>query len=317
MKTAIRPTAAYRCWLSFSAALLFALLLVQTASAVEVVKSPQDHRKYEYFVLPNDMKVLLISDPHTDKAAASMDVNVGSSSDPRGRQGLAHFLEHMLFLGTKKYPSPGEYQQFISAHGGENNAFTAFEDTNFHFDIDKDHLEPALDRFSQFFVAPLFTPEYVEREKNAVNSEYQAKITDDDRRGYSVLQQVINPAHPMSQFSVGSLATLADRPGSKIRDELIRFYKAHYSADLMSLVVLGKEPLPVLHKWVADRFSAVPNTGATALAIKAPLFKPGTLPLRLNVEPLKDTQELQIVFPLPPAYTAAYSSFASPGLRPS
>ena len=302
MKTAIRPTAAYRRWLSFSAALLFALLFVQTASAVEVVKSPQDHRQYEYFVLPNDMKVLLISDPDTDKAAASMDVNVGSSSDPRGRQGLAHFLEHMLFLGTKKYPSPGEYQQFINAHGGENNAFTAFEDTNFHFDIDKDHLEPALDRFSQFFIAPLFTPEYVEREKNAVNSEYQAKISDDDRRGYSVLQQVINPAHPMSQFSVGSLATLADRPGSKIRDELIRFYKAHYSADLMSLVVLGKEPLPVLHKWVAERFGAVPNTGATALAIKAPLFKPGTLPLRLNVEPLKDTQELQIVFPLPPAY---------------
>ena len=302
MKKVFRPEGMFQRWLSLTAGLLFVLLLVPVAHAIEVVKSPQDHRQYEYFVLPNQMKVLLISDPDTDKAAASMDVNVGSSSDPRGRQGLAHFLEHMLFLGTRKYPSPGEYQQFISAHGGENNAFTAFENTNFHFDIDKDHLEAALDRFSQFFIAPLFTPEYVEREKNAVNSEYQAKITDDYRRGYSVLQQVINPAHPMSQFSVGSLATLSDRPGNPIRDELIRFYKTHYSANLMSLVVLGKEPLPVLHQWVADRFGEVANTDATRLAIKAPLFQPGRLPLRLNIRPLKDTQELQIVFPLPPTY---------------
>src|SRR5690606_1694494 len=152
-------------------------------------------------------------DPEADKAAASRDVEVGSRQDPAERPGLAHFLEHMLFLGTERYPTAGDYQQYISAHGGSHNAYTAFEHTNYFFDIDAAHLEPALDRFSQFFVAPLFTAEYVQREKNAVHSEYMANIRDDARRGFDVLRSVINPAHPFSKFSVGTLDTLADLPG--------------------------------------------------------------------------------------------------------
>ena len=63
-----------------------------------IVKSRMDERQYESIVLPNQLKVLLISDPNSDKAAAAMDVYVGSASNPKERQGLAHFLEHMLFL---------------------------------------------------------------------------------------------------------------------------------------------------------------------------------------------------------------------------
>lgn len=270
--------------------------------AEEVVKSPHDDRQYEYFVLPNEMKVLIVSDPATDKAAASLDVGVGSSGDPEGRGGLAHFLEHMLFLGTAKYPQAGEYQQFMSAHGGNQNAYTAFEDTNYHFDVDRDSLEPALDRFAQFFIAPLFTADYVAREKNAVHSEYQTRLKEDDRRAYSVLQQLVNPRHPLSHFSVGSLDTLADRPGSPIREELLRFYASHYSANRMALAVLGKEPLPVLRAWVTEKFSAVPNRHLAAGDARPPLFAAGQLPMRVNVVPLMDSRELQVLFPIPPVY---------------
>src|SRR5690606_4911268 len=137
-------------------------------------KSPNDRREYRAVVLDNGLKVLLVSDPQTDKAAASLDVDVGSGSDPLAYSGLTHFLEHMLFLGTEKYPRAGEYQEFIGSHGGGHNAYTAYENTNYYFDIDKGWLEEALDRFSQFFIAPLFTPEYVDRERNAVHSEYQS-----------------------------------------------------------------------------------------------------------------------------------------------
>ncbi len=68
------------------------------------IKSPNDKRDYSYFKLPNGMRVLLISDPQTDKAAAALAVGIGSVSNPPERPGLAHFLEHMLFMGTKKYP---------------------------------------------------------------------------------------------------------------------------------------------------------------------------------------------------------------------
>ena len=104
--------------------------------------------------------MLLISDPKTEKAAAALDVYVGSGDDPLERAGLAHFLEHMLFLGTEKYPAADEYQRFISTHGGNYNAYTSNINTNYFFDIDEEQLEPALDRFAQFFIAPKFDQVY-------------------------------------------------------------------------------------------------------------------------------------------------------------
>ena len=156
----------------------------------DITKSPNDRRDYRALELENGLKVLLISDPETDKAAASMDVNAGSNSDPAEFEGLAHFLEHMLFLGTQKFPQSGEYQEFISSHGGSHNAYTSYENTNYYFDIEKDSLAPALDRFAQFFIAPLFNEEYVNRERNAVNSEYQSNLENDGRRSYSIFKQV-------------------------------------------------------------------------------------------------------------------------------
>ncbi|WP_315982828.1 insulinase family protein [Aliamphritea spongicola] len=139
---------------------------VQASSSI--VKSPNDKRLYRSFNLPNQMKVLVISDPEADKAAASLDVNAGSNANPEGREGLAHFLEHMLFLGTEKYPEAGSYKAFISANGGNHNAYTAYQNTNYYFDVAIGQLEPALDRFAQFFISPTFDEAYVDRERQAV-----------------------------------------------------------------------------------------------------------------------------------------------------
>ena len=187
---------------------------------------------------------------------------VGSGDNPPGRGGLAHFLEHMLFLGTDKYPDAAEYERYITEHGGTRNAYTSFEHTNYFFDINAAYLPEALDRFAQFFIAPRFDEEYVDREKNAVEAEYQMGLNSDPRRGLDVLQEVMNQEHPFSQFSVGSLDTLADRPGASVREDLLEFYDRFYSANLMRLVVLGKESLDELEALVAPMFSQVPNPSA-------------------------------------------------------
>ncbi|MGB0467833.1 MAG: insulinase family protein [Pontibacterium sp.] len=275
------------------------LLFVSNFSYATVIKSPNDQRQYLDFTLPNTMKVLVISDPDSKKAAASLNVGVGSNANPEARAGLAHFLEHMLFLGTEKYPQAGEYQRFISAHGGSHNAYTAFENTNYFFDITADHLTPALDRFAQFFISPLFTEKYVNRERNAVHSEYQAKIRDDGRRSYAVTKQVFNPHHSYSQFTVGSLETLADTKESKVRDDLIRFYQQYYSANLMTLVVLGPQSVDALKMLVEEKFSAVPDRQATAYVNPVSLFKKDQLPQQLNIKTLKDLRYLSLTFPLP------------------
>ena len=117
--------------------IIFTLLIVAISdlAIAEVISSPSDDRQYGARELSNGLKVLLISDLNTDKSADALDVRVGSGDDPENRDGLAHFLEHMLFLGTERYPEAGEYQAFIQQHGGSDNAYTMPDHTNYYFDI--------------------------------------------------------------------------------------------------------------------------------------------------------------------------------------
>ena len=283
---------------------LLVFLLIQAAAAqapAEVAKSPNDEREYRALTLDNGLRVMLVSDPATDKAAAALDLAAGSNSDPAERPGLTHFLEHMLFLGTARYPEAGEYQEYIASHGGSHNAYTAYENTNYYFDIEKAWLEPALDRFSQFFIAPLFTPDYVDRERNAVHSEYQSNLQDDGRRSYSIFKQVLNPEHPLSRFSVGSLETLDNGDGESLRRALLEHYETWYSANLMSLAILGAEPLDELEALARRYFSAVPNRGAQRPAHDEPLFLEGDLPALLQIRPVRDSRSLSYTFPIAPA----------------
>lgn len=268
-------------------------------TAISVIKSENDKRNYRYLILDNQLRVLLISDPVTEKSAAAMDVNVGANQNPADRMGLAHFLEHMLFLGTKKYPHAGEYQEFISQHGGSFNAYTAAENTNYFFEIDNNQLDAALDRFAQFFVAPLFTAEYVDRERNAVHSEYLAKLKDDSRREWEIYRELMNPAHPSAKFSVGNLATLADRDNHSVRDDMIAFYEQHYSSHIMNLVVLGRDNLDVLEASVRSRFSAVPKRDISITSKYPPLFENDRLPVSLEIKPEKELRQLTFNFPIP------------------
>ncbi len=275
-------------------------LQAETLSVItNIQKSPNDQREYLALNLPNQLQVMLVSDPTTDKASAAMDVYVGSADDPSDFLGLAHFLEHMLFLGTKKYPTPDEYQKFISEHGGAHNAMTSLEHTNYFFDIQAGFLEEALDRFAQQFTAPLFNAEYVEREVNAVHSEYTSKIKDDGRRFFETLKLALATDHPYSKFSVGNLDTLKDTPSKSLRDALLAFYEAHYSANNMRLVVLGKEPLPVLKDWVVEKFSNIPDRNITRREVSQPFFNENALPKQVNIQSVMDKRSLTLAFPIP------------------
>mgnify|MGYP000648583723 FL=1 len=286
-------------------ALLLASCVTTSPLGPQPAKSPNDNYTYRLLTLDNSLEVLLISDPDAPKAAAALDILVGSGDNPPGRAGLAHFLEHMLFLGTEKYPDATEYGRFITEHGGSRNAYTSFENTNYFFDVNSADLPVALDRFAQFFIAPRFDAQYVEREKNAVEAEYQMGLKSDSRRELDVLQEVFNQDHPYSQFSVGALDTLADRPESEIRDDLIQFYNKYYSANVMRLVVLGSQSLDELEALTAPLFSQIPNRFLERDTIVEPLFELGSLPLFVQLQPLATQRQLSVSFPLPD-YRAQY-----------
>ena len=100
----------------------------------DIQKSPNDDREYAHITLENGLEVLVVSEPDADKAGAAMCVDVGYWRDPEGLPGLAHFLEHMLFLGTEKYPEEAEYGNFITANNGLQNAYTSDIYTNYQFE---------------------------------------------------------------------------------------------------------------------------------------------------------------------------------------
>lgn len=261
-----------------------------------------DDREYRVITLPNQLEALLINDATTDKASAALDVNVGSYSDPDELPGLAHFLEHLLFMGTEKYPSENEYSQYLSDHAGRYNAYTSSERTNYFFEIAHEYLEGALDRFAQFFVAPLFKESCQDREVLAVDSENKKNLQSDLWRLHQLDRALSSTGHPYSKFSTGNLETLGTGPKSRgidIRRELLAFYERYYSANIMKLVVIGREPLDQLEDWVVSRFSAVPNGNKSPPAFSMPVLTPSELGKLVRAKPIMDSKNVSLTFPVP------------------
>ncbi|UMM35850.1 hypothetical protein L5515_008285 [Caenorhabditis briggsae] len=268
-----------------------------------IVKGAQDVREYRGLELTNGLRILLVSDPSTDKSAAALDVKVGHLMDPWELPGLAHFCEHMLFLGTAKYPSENEYSKFLSAHAGSSNAYTATDHTNYHFDVKPDQLSGALDRFVQFFLSPQFTESATEREVCAVDSEHSNNLNNDSWRFLQVDRSRSKPGHDYGKFGTGNKQTLledARKKGIEPRDALLQFHKKWYSSDIMSCCIIGKESLDVLESYLGTyEFDAIENKKVTRQVWKDFPYGPEQLGKKVEVVPIKDTRMLSISFPFP------------------
>jgi secreted Zn-dependent insulinase-like peptidase len=262
-------------------------------------QSPNDTKQYKTLTLPNGLRVLLVHNEQTNKSAAALAVNVGHFSDPTSREGLAHFLEHMLFLGTAPYPDGSEYQKYISQHGGSNNAWTATEHTCFFFDIQQQYFASALDRFSQFFISPLLSKEFVEKERKNVDAEFKLKLKDDIRRLYDVHKETINQAHPFAKFSVGSIDTLADRKESDLTTEIRAFFHQYYRANEMTLVLEGPQTLEQLFQLATDKFSEIKAATSPPQKIDVPLYLNEHQQIKININPVKNDRQLIISFAMP------------------
>lgn len=257
--------------------------------------APNDASVYRRFVLPNGMKVLLLSDPKLNVASASVAVGVGSLSDPPQRPGLAHYLEHMLFLGTDKYPSVEEFGEYLQRNGGYNNAYTARDRTNYHLEVRPEAFDGALDRFAQFFIAPKFTPEFNAREVNAVNSEFQKNLENDGWREFALRNSVYREGHPARRFNIGSTETLT----GTTREELLAFHRRYYSANRMTLALTGPMGLDQLENWARRHFAPVPDLQRPELRYPSDYLPPKPALRLIRMEPIKDLRRMTLSFALP------------------
>ena len=268
---------------------------VEDKNPLKIQTPALSERKTAKIRLANGLEAYLISDPGIHESAAAIAVEAGSWQDPKEYPGMAHFLEHMLFMGTTAYPKENEYMQYINDNGGSPNAYTAPDRTVYSFSINNDAFKGALDRFSHFFVDPLFLPSCIGRELHAVDQEHAKNIEHDGWRSYMILKETGNPHHPNAGFSTGNAATLAGIP----QDALKKWYREHYSSNRMHLVAISPLPLEEMIQLASEKFSAVPNHN-----LQPPVYPEEILSNRqkghfLYIKPVKDIKTLSMLWHLP------------------
>ncbi|KAK4699534.1 insulysin, partial [Phenoliferia sp. Uapishka_3] len=272
-----------------------------------IERSLNDRREYRLVTLVNGLQALLISDPKLDKAAVSLSVGVGHLSDPDDLPGLAHFLEHMLFLGTEGFPSESAYKLYLSQHSGSANAFTSLNETNYHLSIHPSAVlgtEGILARHSQFFISPLFLASCTERELKAVDSEFRRNLMLDSRRLFQLGKETSSRAAGAVywKFGTGSRETLWDEPiakGVDVRARLLLWFAEEYSANRMKLCVLSTQSLDELEDEVIRHYSAISNANLPPTNFPVPSISPSEYKTEVSYRTIKDSPELRLEFPIP------------------
>jgi insulysin len=266
-----------------------AVWLVVSLSSAEAAQ-----RDTRTLILDNGLQVLLMHDLDVDLSAAALSVGVGQLYDPWEKQGLAHYLEHMLFLGTKKYPKVSSFKEYLNSNSGASNAYTGADITNYFLQVSHHAFEGALDRFSGFFREPLFAKKYAEREVNAVNSEFDKNRLQDGWRSNHLLNQLSEEGHPVRKFGIGSKETLA----GDNREVLLAFHKKYYAASNMRLAILSNLPLSEQEHLARQYFSNIPDH-----AVQHPEIDPNYRnPLKgkyrfIQIKSIKDKRSLGLDFP--------------------
>ena len=219
-------------------------------------KTKTDDLDYGFTKLSNGLKVLLISDPETKVSSAALGVNIGSLVEKDDEEGLAHFCEHLLFMGNKKYPSENEYADYLSKNGGNSNALTQQDRTIYYFYVSNEAFEGALDRFAHFFISSTFNEGSIERELKAIDNEFSTNFNNDGARWSQLKKSEMNIKSPFNHFGSGNLKTLSQ---PNIRDKLLAFYKRFYTSEIMNLCIYSSKTLDESLRLVEDLFVQIPK----------------------------------------------------------
>ncbi len=265
----------------------------------ESVKTPslQNIQKVK-IRLDNGLEALIISDPSTPKSGASVAVGVGNAHEPFENVGLAHFVEHMLFLGTEQYPVENEYHEFIDQNGGSANAYTSMNQTVYMYEINNDKMSEALSRFASSFSSPLFNASGLSRERQAVDNEFTYRTNLDGVREFLAFLEMTKKDHPLHTWRCGNKETL-----SKVsRDELIEWYKGNYGANKMNLAIYTALPMDQVLKDVDEAFSLVPQNTVTQPNVEIPILNPENLGKVVYLEPIKDVKSVSLWWEVPPEF---------------
>ncbi len=229
--------------------------------------------EYEKYKLENGLEVILYQDKSLPLVAANIWYKVGSANERKGKTGIAHLFEHMMFQGSQNVPKEMHFK-YIQEAGGSLNGSTSFDRTNYFEKVPSNFLELILwlesDRMGSFI--PALTQEKLDNQKSVVSNERLERY---DNQPYGLAwEQIISnlfpEGHPYSWSTIGSLEDIS----SYTLDDVSSFFQTYYSPSNASLVIAGDFETGRAKDLVQKYFGSVKSNGnAKQLQIDQPYLK--------------------------------------------
>jgi len=211
-----------------------------------------DKRNIKGIILKNGIKVILVSDPKINKSACCVGVKAGHYDDEFS--GCAHFLEHLLFMGSEKYPDSRDFSSYLEKCGGINNAYTSHYNTCYYIELDSSFLEKGIDMLSWFFREPILDMKYIKSEMEIIDSEHKKNILsdhwiiDDLFRKFSK-----NQNSKYAKFGTGNLDSLKDIT----KEDIMKFYDKHYKTDNFYVCIVDSKDMNEMIKKYIPYFNDI------------------------------------------------------------
>jgi predicted Zn-dependent peptidase len=245
-------------------------------------------RDIQRHVLPNGLVVVTETMPHVRSVSVGVWVRTGSRSEPAQHNGLAHFLEHMVFKGTERR-SAEEIARSMDSVGGMLDAFTAKELTCFNAKVLDEHLPIAFDVITDLINRPRFAPADIEKEKQVVLEEIKMDMDSPEHVLHELFTQGFWPNHPLGRPILGTPETVR----AFSAEALFAYHRTWFAPDRLVLTAAGN----VTHERVLElaerEFSAVPPAGPVA----NPQAPQTEAPIRL--EKMRDLEQVHLCLGVP------------------
>ena len=211
-----------------------------------------DKRDIMGVTLNNGINVVLISDPNTKNSSCSVGVHAGYLEDKY--EGTAHFLEHLLFMGSKKFPEQNMYHSYIQNSGGIDNAFTGDNITCYFLELENKFLEKGIEMLSWFFREPLLDMKHISSEMEIINSEHQKNILSDVWIMDDIFKKFIIKSK-YSNFGTGNSESLKDIT----KEDIMDFYNKYYTTDNLYVCIVDIVDVKSMNKKYLKYFENIPD----------------------------------------------------------
>ncbi len=210
---------------------------------------------YKKQVLKNGLTILRVPIKGAKSVLVDIFVKVGSRHENQKINGVSHFLEHLFYKGSKKYPTAAKLSHALDAIGAEYNANTGKEHTQFYIKAAKKHLPFIFEVLTDMLQNPVFAPEEIEREKGVIIEEINMYEDTPMRHVEDVLEEIMWPAHPLGRNIAGTKEVVKTITRQKILDYVRTFYQPQN----LILAVAGAYRETLLDKLIAQSWAGQPS----------------------------------------------------------